>query len=106
MENFNELIKYAWMAFVAFLGGTVGFITKISPTLKGHDLKQKLTAYGMGLITSMFVAYVVYEVSLYLTSSERLAIALAGLASFAGTDLLVICQQKLIETVKRKFDKI
>lgn len=106
MEHFNEVMKYGWMACVAFLGGTVGFITKISPTMKGEDLRKKIYVYCMGLITSMFVAYVVYEVSLYFTSSEGLAVALAGLASFAGTDLLVILQQKFVEIIKRKLDKI
>ncbi len=98
----EDVFKYLWMAVVAAVGGTIGFISKISPRLTGQALHTKIRAYLMGLVTSMFVAYITYEGSLFFIHSERLSVALAGLASFAGTDLLVILQQNFIEVIKRK----
>lgn len=99
MENFSEFIKYLWMAVVSILEVTVKFVSKIYHILEGQGLENQIHEYGMGLVTSMLVAYVIYEVSRYFTSRNMLAVALAGLASFAGRDLLVICLQIFIEHI-------
>ena len=37
---------------------------------------------------------------------QGLAVALAGMAAFTGTDLLIIMQNKIIELIKRKIDAV
>ena len=83
-----------------------GFITKISPTLKGRSFRAKFMALCMGMINSMFIAYISYEILLSLIDKQGLAVALAGMAAFTGTDLLIITQNKIIELIKRKMDTI
>ena len=101
-----EIWQWLWLFIVSFTGGVVGFITKISPTLKGRSFRTKFMALCMGMINSMFIAYISYEILLSLIDKQGLAVALAGMAAFTGTDLLIITQNKIIELIKRKMDTI
>ena len=101
-----EIWQWLWLFIVSFTGGVVGFITKISPTLKGRSFRAKFMALCMGMINSMFIAYISYEILLSLIDKQGLAVALAGMAAFTGTDLLIITQNKIIELIKRKMDTI
>lgn len=101
-----EIWQWIWLFLVSFTGGVVGFITKISPTLKGRSFRTKFTALCMGMINSMFIAYISYEILLSIIDKQGLAVALSGMAAFTGTDLLLITQNKIIELLKRKIDNI
>ncbi len=101
-----EIWQWLWLFIVSFTGGVVGFITKISPTLKGRSFRAKFLALCMGMINSMFIAYISYEILMSLIDKQGLAVALAGMAAFTGTDLLIITQNKIIELIKRKMDNI
>ena len=85
-----EIWQWLWLFIVSFTGGVVGFITKISPTLKGRSFRAKFMALCMGMINSMFIAYISYEILLSLIDKQGLAVALAGMAAFTDTDLLII----------------
>lgn len=102
----GEIWKWIWFLIVAFTGGVVGFITKISPTLKGRPFKAKWKALCMGMINSMFIAYITYEILMSIINKQGLSVALAGMAAFTGTDLLIVMQNKIIELIKRKIDGI
>lgn len=101
-----EIWQWIWLFLVSFTGGVVGFITKISPTLKGRSFRAKFAALCMGMINSMFIAYISYEILLSIIDKQGLAVALSGMAAFTGTDLLIITQNKIIELIKRKMDNI
>ena len=60
----------------------------------------------MGMINSMFIAYISYEILLSVIDNHGLAVAFSGMAAFTGTDLLIITQNKIVELVKRKIDNI
>ena len=102
----TEIWQWIWLFLVSFTGGVVGFITKISPTLKGRSFRAKFAALCMGMINSMFIAYISYEILLSIIDKQGLAVALSGMAAFTGTDLLIITQNKIIELIKRKMDNI
>ena len=91
-----EIWQWLWLFIVSFTGGVVGFITKISPTLKGRSFRAKFMALCMGMINSMFIAYISYEILLSIIDKQGLAVALAGMAAFTGTDLLIILKSNLI----------
>ncbi len=101
MENNETLIKYAWLAFVSMVGGGLGFVKKTMPTIQGETVIKKLKSLSLGIATSMFVAYITYEMILWSIKSERLAIAFAGLASFAGADMLGVLQKKLVDSINK-----
>ena len=42
-----EIWQWLWLFIVSFTGGVVGFITKISPTLKGRSFRAKILALCM-----------------------------------------------------------
>lgn len=102
----QEVWQWIWFFIVAFSGGIVGFITKISPTLKGKSFRRKFIALFMGMINSMFIAYITYEILLSLLHNPNLSVALSGMAAFTGTDLLLVVQNRLIDLIKRKIDEM
>ncbi len=97
-----EIWQWLWLFIVSFTGGVVGFITKISPTLKGRSFRAKFLALCMGMVNSMFIAYISYEILMSIIDKQ----GLAGMAAFTGTDLLIIMQNKIIELIKRKIDAV
>lgn len=101
-----ELIKFIWLIIVSVMGGFVGFITKVNPTLRGKKLKERLFILFLGIINSGFVGFITYHIVFYFTKENGLSVALSGVAAFSGTDLLVVVQAKLIDLIKRKFDNI
>lgn len=102
----SELWQWIWLFFVSFIGGIVGFITKISPTLQDKSFKVKFISLCMGMVNSMFIAYISYEILMSFIDKQGLAVALVGMAAFTGTDLLLIIQNQIIELIKRKIDII
>lgn len=101
-----EIWQWIWLFIVSFTGGVIGFVTKISPTLKGRPFKAKISSLCMGMVNSMFIAYISYEILISIINRQGLAVALAGMAAFTGTDLLIIMQNKIIELIKRKIDMV
>lgn len=110
MEKFwnipSEIWQWVWLFFVSFIGGIVGFFTKISPKLKDRPFKEKFRALCLGILNSMFIAYISYEFFISIIDRQGLAVALSGMAAFTGTDMLIILQNKLIDLIKRRFDNI
>lgn len=105
-KDIQELIKLLWVLAISAVGGLVGFITKVNPTLRGKHLKERLFVLMLGIITSGFVGFVTYHIIFYFTKENGISVALSGIAAFSGTDLLVVVQAKLIEVVKRKLDNL
>lgn len=97
----QEILQYLWISVIALLGSTVGFITRFGK-YADFSSKKKILTYVLGIITSMFTAFITFEIVLYVIGNERVAVALSGLAAFAGTDLLVFLQNEFLEHVKRK----
>ena len=106
----TEAVKYTWLMGVALIGGIIGYFRKQAEKDKGKSLLQKLCSAFLSVITSMFVAYIVYEILMYLTEAPSLSVAIAGLASFAGTDLLVAFEEAavsgFVESFKNFFKRI
>ena len=51
----------------------------------------------MGMVNSMFIAYISYEILMSIIDKQGLAVALAGMAAFTGTDLLIIMLYRKIK---------
>lgn len=102
----EEIKQLIWLAFVSFIGGFVGFTTRANKALKEKKLYQKIYILFMSIISSMFIAYITFEVILTSINNQRLAIALAGFAAYSGTDLLIVLQEHIIEKIKNKIDNL
>jgi hypothetical protein len=100
MNEFNTKIWfYAWLLFVAAMGGIVAILTKAN--FAGLSKKEKTQKITAGIITSVFVAYIIFEITLYFVGSERLAVACAGIASYMGTDALVALGNVLLTLITK-----
>lgn len=102
----EEIKQLIWLAAVSFIGGFIGFATKTHKTLKEKKLYQKIYLLFISIISSMFIAYITFELIMTSIDNQRLAIALAGFAAYSGTDLLIIVQERVIEKIKNKIDSI
>lgn len=102
----EEIKQILWLIIVSFIGGLIGFATKAHKTLKEKKLYQKIYLLFISILSSMFIAYITFELIMTSINNQRLAIALAGFAAYSGTDLLIIVQERLIEKIKNKIDSI
>ena len=86
MSNFVEFFeKYTFILAVGFLMGVL-FI------LKGYEKKCILTKFEhfryvmTGILGSMFITWLGYELFLFVGLPERLCVALGGLLAYLGAD--------------------
>lgn len=100
----SELRYFAWLIVVAIIGGLVGFATRTKPQNKTK--KQIIYIILFTIISSMFIAYITFEIMVALIDNQRLAIAIAGFAAYSGTDLLIELQNQFVNKIKDKIDKI
>jgi hypothetical protein len=90
---------YAWLAIIAFTGAVVSLATKNN--FSGMSKKEKSAKIAAGILASMFVAYIIFEITLYFVGNERLAVACAGIASYMGTDALVALGNVLLTLITK-----
>jgi hypothetical protein len=93
----SDEIKYMWLAVVAFVGGLIGYCRKQAEKDAEKSPTGKLGSLSLSIVTSMFIAYIVYEISVTFIEHNNVCVALAGLASFAGTDALVAGEKMLLK---------
>ena len=106
-KNLPEEIKhFFWLMVVSFVGGIVGFVTKNSKTLEDKNWKQKLWVLFVSMISSMFIAYITFELVRLGIDKQGVAVAISGFAAYMGTDILIIVQERLVEKIKSKIDNI
>ncbi len=102
----EDLKQLLWLFFVSFFGGVVGFVTKNSKTLENKRLSQKIWLLIVSMMSSMFIAYITYELMLLVIEKQGVAVAISGFAAYMGTDILIIIQERLVEKIKSKIDSI
>lgn len=102
----DSVKTYLWLLLVALIGSLVGFITKTLKTLSGQSLLAKIRVLFASMLSSMFIAYIVFEVLSATIQRQGLVVAVSGFAAYIGTDLLIIMQERLIEKIKNKIDRL
>jgi hypothetical protein len=90
---------WIWVFTVATVGALVAILTKNDFT--GLSREQKIRKITAGTITSIFVAYLTFEITLYFVGAERFSVACAGIASYLGTDALVALGNVFISLVTK-----
>lgn len=101
MKDFLDIFgMWLWLIFVSIIGGLLGLISRND--LTNLPFSKKLKALFLGVVTSMFVAYIVYELSLYIFNKEALSVAIAGLAAYMGTNALVALENALIAYIEKR----
>ena len=108
--DLDELLrdfKYGWLVFMAFIGGFIGYFRKHANDDKEKTLPAKLRSACLSILTSMFIAWCIYKLCLeFTTMKSETAVALAGLAAFSGTDLIVTIEEGMIDILKATINTI
>jgi hypothetical protein len=94
-----DKITAMWLLAVAIIGGALRLMAKKE---KPSDAKQRVTDFGMGLIGSVFTAYITFEFIYGYFGNVRVAVSVAGVAAWMGTDALIALKTIIFEFLKRK----
>ncbi len=107
MPEFNQVLQVFWLLFIGFLGGCVGFITKVSKDLRGRTVKESVKKFLAAIFVSLFTAYTSFFIFLKVFHNEvGLSIALSGIMACLGTDVMIVLQKHVIALIERKFNNM
>ncbi|MGJ8966719.1 hypothetical protein ACI2AO_09490, partial [Campylobacter jejuni] len=76
----EDIFVYMVLMIVSFIAGLIGIVTK-NKLSKALNLKGKFTLFLKGMLGSMFVAYLVFEIVNYLNFGIKLSVAVGGFAA-------------------------
>ncbi|EAK5829343.1 hypothetical protein BJG39_01270 [Campylobacter jejuni] len=93
----EDIFVYMVLMIVSFIAGLVGIVTK-------NKLSKALNLKGM--LGSMFVAYLVFEIVNYLNFGIKLSVAVGGFAAYMGTDALLKIEQLVEKLINKKMEKL
>lgn len=95
----KDITLYAWVAVVGFVGGIIG--AKDRDAHKGClNIKCVIFKYIIAGFMSMYVCYITYELAFFWIGNMDVAIAIAGIAAFMGTNALMALQDLIINLIK------
>ncbi|AVK80653.1 hypothetical protein C6B32_01985 [Campylobacter fetus subsp. testudinum] len=96
---------YAWVAIVGFVGGIIG--AKDRDTHKGClHIRCAILKYIIAGFMSMYICYIAFELAFFWIGNMDVAIAIAGIAAFMGTNALITLQELITNLTKgNKYDK-
>jgi uncharacterized membrane protein (UPF0136 family) len=98
MNKLNETF-WGWFLFVVVVGGMLGYYRRSN---HAATVKERIVGLIIGIATSMFTAYLVFEAAYGYIGNEHISIALAGLAAWMGADALCALQKAVISYINRK----
>ncbi|MFV0481847.1 MAG: phage holin family protein [Campylobacteraceae bacterium] len=99
----EKLIFWAWVCFVACVAGVLSFIKKN----RGKEQTKKEFIAGMivGVITSMLVAYITFQIAFFYFENENISVAISGIAAWMGADALVALQGFILNLTNKYYRK-
>jgi len=97
-----DKITIAWLLFVAFVGGVLGLARRENANTLTK--KEKIKHFVIGVATSMFTAYIVFEFIYGHVDNIRIAVAVSGLAAWMGADALLGLEKIFVNLINRKKD--
>lgn len=98
MMDLKEIIVYVWVFSFSLIVGVLSFFKKRSSA----STPFRIGVFILGVGCSMVVGYMTFEFALYYFEKEKIAVALAGLGAWMGTDALLSFEGAFKEIVKNR----
>lgn len=98
MVETKELLVYVWVFIFSLVVGVLSFFKKRSSATTPF----RIGVFILGVTCSMAVGYMTFEIAYYYFEKERIAVAIAGLGAWMGTDALLSFEGAFKEIVKNK----
>lgn len=97
----NEKLKF-WMWFfsVVIIGGILGY--RHNHPIQAATKRERLSNLFFGVVTSMFVGYIVFQLAFYYLGNDNVAVSLAGLAAWMGTNALIALESVIVMFISKK----
>ncbi|WP_041963454.1 phage holin family protein [Sulfurospirillum cavolei] len=96
--NNEKLTFWAWFVFVAFIGAILGYFTKNKEPV---SKVERLKGLAIGVTTSMFAAYVMFQIAFFYFQNENVSVAIAGVAAWMGADAFLTLEKIITNTPKK-----
>lgn len=84
MIDIKEMVLYIWVFLFSLVVGVISFFKK-----QEKDTHFSFRSFILGVGCSMVVGYMCFEVAFFYFEKEKLAVAIAGLGAWMGTDALL-----------------
>lgn len=97
--NNEKLTFWAWFVFIAFVGGILGYFAK---NTKPATRAERLRGLAIGISTSMFAAYVTFQIAFYYLGSENISVALSGVSAWMGADAFLAMERAILNNLNNK----
>lgn len=97
--NNEKLTFWAWFLFIALVGGILGYFAKNKAPI---SRAERLRGLAIGVLTSMFAAYVTFQIALYYFQNENISVAIAGVAAWMGADAFLTLEQIILNKSNNK----
>jgi len=97
--NNEKLTFWAWFLFIALVGGILGYFAKNKAPV---SRTERLRGLAIGILTSMFAAYVTFQIAFYYFHSENVSVAIAGVAAWMGADAFLTLEQIILNKTNKK----
>lgn len=97
--NNEKLTFWLWFLFVALIGGFLGYIAK---NKRPATRKELLRGLAIGILISMFVAYLTFKIAYFFFANEDVSVAIAGVAAWMGADAFLTLEQIILNTIGKR----
>jgi hypothetical protein len=94
-----DKITAIWLFGIAMIGGALRLMQKKQMHLSA---KERAVDFSVGLLGSIFTAYITFEFVYGYWDNVRVAVSVAGVAAWMGTDALIALKSIIFEFIKRK----
>lgn len=95
----DDLLFLTYLAVVSFFAGIIGLINRAEHKNKG-TLMGKFLFLSFGGVSSVFIGFVVFEISFYFFNSQRLCVAISAFCAWMGTKVLLEMQTRALEFIR------
>lgn len=97
--NNEKLTFWAWFLFITLVGGILGYFAKNQAPV---SRAERLRGLAIGILTSMFAAYVTFQIAFYYLHSENVSVAIAGVAAWMGADAFLTLEKIILNKTNKK----
>ncbi len=95
----DDIFFFVYLAVVSFFSGVIGTIHRAEHKVK-DNLTGKVLLILFGGISSVFIGYVVFEISFFYFENQRLCVAISAFCAWSGTKVLLELQNRLLDFVQ------
>ncbi|CUU83195.1 Uncharacterised protein [Campylobacter hyointestinalis subsp. hyointestinalis] len=109
MNWFEKMIDaagvYKYVILIGLIGGIIRIVQKEELKQCEKSMKCKIFGLFFSSLVSMFAGYIGFEVAFLFFEKDGISIAIAGLSGWAGTNIIIAGEKKLLRIINGEKDE-